>query len=120
MKTVIFAAILGLFFSPLTMGMASEAIEGAKKDFQTFKTEMSERMDSIEKQLEELKLKAKENGQAVQEKTVQDLEKAKDRLHDQVEHMKYSGEKKFKKAKSQFAKSLESLNSSIQKALKDE
>lgn len=107
------------FFLALT-GFASETLEGAKKDFQTFKTEMTGRIESLEKQLSDLKAKAKENGKSVSEQTVEDLEKTRAQLRQQLEDMKFKGEKSFKKVKSRFAEALDSLNSGVQKALKDQ
>lgn len=111
---------VGLAIMGLALGSvyASETVEGAKKDLQEFKKEMSTRMDAIEKQLDDLKSKANENGKAVKEKTVKNLEETKDKLHGQLEEMKYDGEKNYKDLKSKFAKALDSFNAKVQKALK--
>ncbi len=99
---------------------SSETVEGAKKDFQTFKKDMNKRMDSLETQIKELKTKAKEHGEAAEEKTVTGLENAKNRLSEDLRKLQFESEKNFKKFKTEFASSLDNLNARIQKALKSE
>lgn len=123
MRQYAYAAFLNITVTLLLVpfaGRASETVEGAKKDFQAFKTEMETRMATVEKQMTELKSKAKEDGKVAKEKTVEHLETSKEDLHKELEQMKYESEKHFKELKKQFAKSLNTLNSKVQKALKDE
>ena len=61
--------------------LASETVEGAKKDLQEFRSEMSDRIVAIQKQIDELKSKTKKKGKdAHREKTVKNLEQDRKRF----------------------------------------
>lgn len=109
--------VICLFSAPV---MASETVEGAKKDLQEFKSEMGERIDAIQKQIDELRSKTKKKGKEAREQTVKGLEKTEKDLQTELDRMKADSGKKFAKVKIRFAEAVDSLNEKIQKALKDE
>jgi len=107
--------LLFLFFS----AQASETVKGVQIDFENFKTEMSAKLDATEKELVELRIKAKQKGSAAKAEVVADLENTRDQLRSQLSKMDDSAKENWKKFKESFAKSIENLNSKIQNSLKE-
>ena len=113
-------AILALLTAfSLNSFAASETVKGAQKDYDTFKKEMSVKLEDTEKQLAELKSKAKEKGTDVKNKTVAELEESRDKLKNQLNELEKNGKEGWASFKKNFADSLDRLNLKIQKALKD-
>ncbi len=98
---------------------ASETVEGAKKDYDNFKIEMSAKLDQVESELNLLKEKSKEKTSQTQAETIQELEKTKAKLKAELSEMKQTGSSSWKKFKANFAASVDKLNSKIQTKLKD-
>lgn len=98
---------------------ASETAKGVQKDYEKFKTEMSTKLESVEKQLVELREKVKMSGNAAQAEAINDLEITQNQLKTDLENMKETGKTNWKKVKNRFAESLDRLNAKIQKAVKD-
>lgn len=98
---------------------ASETTKGMKKDYETFKKEISVKLDSTEKQIEQLKKDAKIKGNQTQEKLVQELEETKNSLRKQQEELKYESESGWKKLKKSLSEAADKLNQKVQEALKD-
>lgn len=98
---------------------ASETTKGMKKDYETFKKEMSVKLDTTEKQIEQLKKDAKIKGNQTQEKLAQELEETKNTLRKQQEDLKYESESGWKKLKKSLSDAAEKLNQKVQEALKD-
>lgn len=115
MRSILLGLVLAFSFSTF----ASETTKGMKKDYDAFKTEMSEQLTSVEKKIEELKVKAKQKGSATQEETIAGLEKTKEKLKTELAEAKESGKDNWSKFKASFAKSVDNLNTKIQKAVKD-
>ncbi|MFZ3229931.1 MAG: hypothetical protein WA160_06990 [Pseudobdellovibrio sp.] len=111
--------VLSALFLLSLSSQASETAKGAKKDYESFKTEMSAKLESVEKEIAELKVKAKQKGNAAQEDTASELEKSKEKLKSELAEIKSSSKSQWSKFKSNFANSVDSLNSKIQKAVKD-
>ena len=69
--------LTGLFLSGFSLpSHSSEAIEGAKKDIDRARTELSAQMEIAQKRLEELRVIAKEKGSKTQLKAIEAFEKA--------------------------------------------
>ncbi len=98
---------------------ASETVDGAKKDYENFKTEMSSQLDHVESELALLKEKAKEKSNQTQNESIQELEKTKAKLKAELNQMQQTSASGWKKFKTEFALSVDKLNSKIQKKLKN-
>jgi len=112
-----------LLFSFVTLlhfsATASETVKGAKKDLENFKTEMTTKLDKVEKELMLLKAKAKNKKDEVKEKTITELEENRAQLKSDLEKIKEDGSSGWKKLKGGIADSFDKLNSKIQKAMKE-
>lgn len=103
----------------LSGAYASETVEGAKKDYESFKIEMSAKLDHVESEIKLLKEKAKDKTSQSQSDSIQELEKTKAKLKSELNDMKQTGNSSWKKFKANFAASVDKLNSKIQTKLKD-
>jgi hypothetical protein len=103
----------------LSFAYSSETVSGAKKDIESFKEEMTLKLNSVEQELAELHNKTKKKGAEIQENTIKDLEATRDKLRKELNNIEDSSKDNWKKFKRDFAKSMDSLNSKLQKALKD-
>lgn len=112
MKKLIFAILLFTLSAS-----ASETIKGAQKDFESFKTEMSAKLETVQKQIIDLQSKAKEKGDQAQGEATKDLQKTRDQLQSQLNDMQDSGTSNWRKFKKSFGKSVDQLNTKIQKAV---
>lgn len=111
--------LLSLAFLMSLQGHASETAKGAQKDYDAFKKEMSVKIDSIEKELEELKQKAKTKGTTVKEETIHDLETTRDELKTKMSELSDASKDRWKSMKRKISETADSLHSKLQKALKD-
>jgi len=98
---------------------ASEAVKGAKKDYQSFKQEMNMQLEQAEQNLEVLKAKSEDKLSSVQKAAIAELQATKENLKSRLENMKSESIKASRKVKADLASSISSLNERIQKALKD-
>jgi cell division protein FtsB len=98
---------------------ASETMKGAKKDYDNFKTSISAKMESLEKEIEELKVKTKTKGTEVKDSTLEELEAARDDLKTQINKLEEGSKENWKSMKQKISESADSLHSKLQKALKD-
>ena len=98
---------------------ASETTKGMQKDYQSFKEEMSTKMDALEKQINELKEKAKAKGSSVKKETLEELEATRDELRTQIAKAENSSKKQWKSMKKNISESIDSLHSKLQSALKE-
>jgi len=117
--TMVRTLICGFIIAFSLTGFASETAKGVKKDYENFKTEMSAKLDSVEKQIDELRAKAKQKGNAAQEESAANLEKSRTKLKADLEDVKQNSNDAWSKFKKGFAESVDSLNAKIQKAAKD-
>ena len=108
-----------LVFTLAQSGLASETVKGAQKDYETFKVDMSKKLDAAEIKLQELKDKAKTQGNTAKEKLAVELEESKNTLRKQQEEIKYESAGGWKKMKKSLSDAAEALNTKIQNALKD-
>ena len=99
---------------------ASEAVKGAQKDYASFKTEMTAKLNQVEAKLEQLRVEAKQKGNAVEDKTVMDLEKSRVQMQEQLDHAQKTSSKNWDDFRQSFADSLDLLNSKIQTAVRPE
>ncbi|MBC7466467.1 MAG: hypothetical protein H7256_10790 [Bdellovibrio sp.] len=113
------AIVCGLVFVATLSSFASETTKGMKKDYESFKTEMSAQLDSVERQIEDLRLKAKQKGSSTQEETAASLEKTRAKLKAELASMKDNGKDGWSSFKKSFAESVDKLNTKIQTAVKD-
>lgn len=109
--------ILFLFIGQQTW--ASEAIKGAQKDYESFKKEMSNKVDSLGEEIEELKVKTKNKGHNLKQKTINEIESQRDELKESIDKIEDQSKTNWKKLKIKISKSMNSLNVKIQKALAD-
>lgn len=116
---IFFTIIVFFAMTQSSFAYASEAINGAKKDIESFKQEMTLKLGSVEKQLEELRAKTKQQGSAIQETTIKDLEITRIKLRNELENLKENSKSNWKQIKMDFAASIDSLHTKLQKALKD-
>lgn len=109
----------GLVLALTLSSFASETTKGMKKDYESFKTEMTVQLDSVEKQIAELHAKAKQKGSSAQEETAASLEKTRAKLKAELASMKDNGKDSWSSFKKSFADSVNKLNTKIQTAVKD-
>lgn len=114
-KTIIWGLVLTL----AVVTFASETTKGMKKDYESFKVEMSRQLDTVEKKIADLKVKAKQKGSTAQEETAESLEKTRAKLKEQLAEAKETSQDGWSKFKSGFADSVDKLNTKLQKAVKD-
>lgn len=115
MKAVLFLALLVFGLN----GFSSETVEGAKKDYESFKQEMNVKLEKTQNRIEELKAKAKEKGSTAQDKTIQEYEETRAKLKAKIEEMEADTSKGWKKFKKGLSSSIDKLNSKIQKSLNE-
>lgn len=94
---------------------ASETVKGAKKDIAQFKQEMAVKLESLEKQIAELKAK----GGKAKSKTVAELEGSRDAVKAKLSKVSEDGKDGWESLKKNLADSMNKLNDKVQKALKD-
>ncbi len=109
------ALIVALSFS----ANASETVDGAKKDYENFKTEMSVKLEKVENELSLLKEKVKVKSTSAQAASISELEKTQAKLKYELSEMKQTGAVGWKKFKANFAASVDKLNSKVQKSMQD-
>lgn len=107
-----------LMFS-FSVGHASETVKGAKKDYQSFKNEMSAKLDSAELKLKELRAKAALKRDSTQDAAIAELEMTQAKLKSDLAEVKEAGKSNWSKFKAGFASSVDNLNTKIQHAVKD-
>ncbi|MFN7903999.1 MAG: hypothetical protein ACK5P5_02345 [Pseudobdellovibrionaceae bacterium] len=117
MSSFIIALVTALSF--ISSASASETVKGAKKDYQSFKEEMSVKLEAAEKNLSELKAKTKEKSTSLKAKTVAELEETRDKLKAELNSLEEKSQSNWSSLKKSFASSMEKFNSKVQKALKD-
>lgn len=115
MKTIIM--VIALFLG--MQSFASETVKGIQKDYETFKKEMSARVDSIDKKIEELKTQAGKKGHSVKKETVKEYESNRDELRTEINKIEEGSKANWKKVKKHISESAESLNAKLQESLKD-
>lgn len=98
---------------------ASEALKGAKKDFQEFRTEMAVKLDILEAQLGSAKVAAQKKGDEAKIKTTETLQETRRELREKLDRAQVKGRKAWAKFKEDFATSVDHLNNKIQTNLKD-
>lgn len=107
---------IALLITTLTLmiasAFASETVEGVKKDYQTFKQEMSTKLEAMDQKIDQLKAESKEN-------MVKDIEIARDQLRKELNEAKETSSTKWNQFKKSFGQSIDKLNNKVQKALKE-
>ncbi|MBX3035253.1 MAG: hypothetical protein KF865_15150 [Bdellovibrionaceae bacterium] len=119
MKHLIHSTTLALLFALTSPALALEAVEGAKKDYQTAKAEVAAQLDTLDKKIEELKKSAQQKSTAAKEKALNEAQEARVKLGAEYERMKTDTESNWTSFKKKVARSLEQLNSKAQKALNE-
>ena len=115
---IIFLMIAFFLFVPHALA-DSETVKGAKKDLDTFKSEMTTKLNEVDRQLDELRAKAKANGKAAQEQTTRELEEKRARLKAQLDSLSDEGKSNWKKMKKSVSESVDALHDKVKKALED-
>lgn len=98
---------------------ASETTKGIKKDYESFKQEMSAKLEATEQKIAELKSEAQAKGDKSKEKTIQTLEETRDKLKSELEEAKTASKSTWGRFKKSFAASVDRLNTKVQKAIKE-
>lgn len=114
--TILFLAGIGGYYTPVR---ASETVKGAQKDFAEFKGVMAKKIEVMEKQITDLKEKAKQKGGEAHAKTVAELEASRDKLKKEMAELKEDSQDSWKGLKEKLSSAADSLNQKIQKALKE-
>jgi hypothetical protein len=109
--------ISAAFFAYALHAAESETVKGAKKDMDAFKKEMSVKLESLEKQIAEIKTKAQAKGGEAKAKTVADLESARDSVKAKMAALSENSKDSWQSMKKSVAESVDSLNAKVQKAL---
>lgn len=103
-----------------SVSLGSETVRGVKKDYEVFKNEMAQKIESLEKQISDFKDKTKGQSGQVKKKTVAELEEARDSVKSQFRKLSDESKDSWANVKKSLAESVEDLHSKVQKALKDE
>lgn len=108
-----------ILFLAAVLSFSSETVKGVKKDFETFKQEVSVQLEETEKNLSELKAKAKTKSSKALDQTIKEVEATREELKAKLSDLKDDGKNGWKKMKAGIADSFESMNKKIQKSLKE-
>lgn len=100
-------------------GQSSETIKGAEKDFDAIKQELSQKIEVLDRDLAELKVKAKKKGHHIKAETIKEYEARRDELKTELKEMKKESSSHWQALKKKLSESADTLNAKIQKALKD-
>lgn len=117
-KTLKKTFIIGLILMPLVT-FGSETLKGAKKDIESFKTSMNEKLQKLENEIEAAKIKAKNKGHATSDQTISELESARDKIKKNLSELKEEGDESWQKAKKNLSEALDELNTKVQKKLRN-
>lgn len=109
------AVIVSLLMNPVAFGL--DTIEGAKKDIESFKQEMSIQLDKVEADIDRLQERAKEKKDQALTKTVNEYEKTRQKLKTELDKLQADASNKWKDAKKDLSDSVGRLNEKIQKTL---
>jgi hypothetical protein len=115
----ILIALFALWASFSIARADSETVKGAQKDFETFKQEMSAKLDDVDRQLAEMRAKAKAKGGDVQDKSIKELEVARVQAKAQMDAINDDTKSNWKSMKKKLAASIDSLHAKAKKALAD-
>jgi phage-related minor tail protein len=117
MKIILFLTLSWLAFmvSPVK---ASETVNGAKKDLAEFRDDMKVRLQVLDGEITEAKEKAKVTGSRVQQKTLVELEKTRDKIRVDLEKLGQTTGGNWRKLKLKVADSVDNLNNRVQALLK--
>jgi len=118
-QTLNFVIGLVLTIGFMSSSYSSEAVKGAQKDYEAFKQELSVKMESLDKEIESLKEKAKEKSTTIKNETLHELEASRADLKERINKMETESKSKWKSMKKGLSESFDSLHAKIQKALKD-
>jgi hypothetical protein len=100
-------------------GIASEAVEGAKKDFKAAKAEVAAQFDELDKKIDELKASTREKSTSAKEKALKEAQRSRDKLHEEFDSMKDTTASAWKAFKKRLSHSIGKISAKAQKALKD-
>lgn len=112
-------SILAATFAFVLPALASETVEGMKKDYQTAKAEVGAQLDSLDKKIDELKASTKEKSTAAKELTLKEAEATREKLRADYEKMKADTSSNWTSFKKKVSSSLDSLNKKAQKVLNE-
>lgn len=115
-------AILTLILSVLFFGIfanALETTEGMKKDYETFKQEMSIELQKLDAKIDQLKEKSKIKADEAKTKAIAELEQSRDQLREDMNKLEQNTESSWKKMKKKMAASIDKLNKKTQKLLNE-
>jgi len=97
----------------------SETIKGAKKDIDKFKKEMTVKLESLEKQIQQLRAKAEAKGDEAKTKAADEYAATQKDVKAKVDQATDETGDGWQKMKKGLAESIDSLNKKVQKALKE-
>ena len=117
MRNFILLLVASLAFS--VAFAESETMKGAAKDYDNFKKEMSAKLAGVEKQLDELRAKARTKGNEARESSIKELEETRVQLKTEVDSLNSKAKSNWKSMKEKLSASIESLSTKAKKALED-
>lgn len=103
-----------------SVAFSSETVKGAKKDFAVFKQEMNVKLNSLNRDITRLREEARVKGGEARQKTVAELEQARDKVRADLAELEKKSEGSWRKFKRRMANSLDRLNSRAQKMLSED
>lgn len=114
MKYLSILITMALFFtvSATAFAFASETTEGMKKDYAAFKKDANQKLEDLDRKIDQLKAESKDS-------VAKDVEAARDRLRLEVEQAQQTTATKWVQFKRGFAQSMDNLNAKVQKVLKE-
>jgi hypothetical protein len=111
--------MLSTMFAISTPLLASETVEGVKKDYEAAKIEVAAQLESLDKKIDELKASAQQKSTTAKEKTLKEAQTTREKLSADYERMKADSGSNWKSFKKRVARSLKKLNAKAQKALNE-
>ena len=106
-------------FILISTAVASETVEGAKKDLAAFKQDLHQKLETLDTEMQKLREQAKQKGQDVKSKTVTELESARNQLKTKIDQLQASSHKNWEKVKTNLSESYQKLSDRVHSALKD-
>ncbi len=101
------------------LAQASETVEGAKKDLESFKHEMRSQLSKIEGDIKTIKNKAAVKKDETHAQTTAELENMRDKFKAKLKELDESSASTWHKLKKGIADSADELNAKVQKAFND-
>lgn len=96
-----------------------ETIKGAQKDFESFKKEMSLKLEDVESQITQLQENAKIKGDEVHQKYAKELADKRLKLKSEIDSLNNETKTNWTKMKKNLSESIDNLHAKAKKALQN-